>query len=102
LRDCPSGAVLDTRVSTGHREERAVSTITVAEILHDPAGLVRRVEAGEALAIVKDGQVLAEIKPSESPPLRQPRPYGLSAGKFVVPDDFDDPLPPEIIDEFYK
>ncbi len=79
-----------------------MSSITIAEILHDPADLVRRVEAGETLAIVKDGQVLAEIKPSDPPPLRQPRPFGLSAGKFVVPDDFDDPLPPEIIDEFYK
>ena len=79
-----------------------MSTITVAEILHDPAGLVRRVEAGEALAIIKDGQVLAEIKPSEAPLPRQPRPFGLSAGQFTVPDDFDEPLPPEIIDEFYK
>jgi antitoxin (DNA-binding transcriptional repressor) of toxin-antitoxin stability system len=79
-----------------------VSTITVAEILQDPGGLVRRVKAVESLVVVEDGQTLAEIKPSEPPPLRQPRPYGLSAGKFVVPDDFDDPLPPEIIDEFYK
>jgi antitoxin (DNA-binding transcriptional repressor) of toxin-antitoxin stability system len=79
-----------------------VSTITVAEILQDPSGLVRRVEAGETLAIVKDGQVLAEVKPLEPPPARQPRPFGLCKGQFTVPDDFDDPLPPEIIDEFYK
>jgi antitoxin (DNA-binding transcriptional repressor) of toxin-antitoxin stability system len=79
-----------------------VSTITVAEILQDPAGLVRRVEAGEALTIVKDGRVLAEVKRTEPPPLRQPRPFGLSRGEFTVPDDFDDPLPPEIINEFYK
>ena len=79
-----------------------MSTITVAEILHDPAGLVRRVKAGELLVVVEGGQTLAEIKPSEPPPPRQPRAFGLSAGKIIVPDDFDDPLPPEIIDEFYK
>ncbi|MCB8943337.1 MAG: DUF2281 domain-containing protein [Ardenticatenaceae bacterium] len=28
------------------------------------------------------------------------RPYGLAAGEFVVPDDFDDPLPEEIIAAF--
>lgn len=26
------------------------------------------------------------------------RPYGLAAGEFVVPDDFDDPLPDDILD----
>lgn len=29
------------------------------------------------------------------------RPFGLCAGEFVVPDDFNDPLPDEIIDLFY-
>lgn len=28
------------------------------------------------------------------------RPYGLAAGQFVVPDDFDAPLPEEILAEF--
>jgi len=29
------------------------------------------------------------------------RPFGLCAGEFVVPDDFNEPLPEEIIDLFY-
>lgn len=28
------------------------------------------------------------------------RPFGLCAGEFTVPDDFDDPLPEEILKEF--
>jgi len=28
------------------------------------------------------------------------RPYGLAKGEFVVPDDFNDPLPNEILDAF--
>jgi len=28
------------------------------------------------------------------------RPFGLAAGEFVVPDDFDDPLPDELLDAF--
>jgi len=34
------------------------------------------------------------------PPPLQPRPIGLAAGQFVVPDDFDAPLPDDILDEF--
>lgn len=30
------------------------------------------------------------------------RPFGLAAGEFVVPDDFDDPLPDEVLEEFYN
>jgi hypothetical protein len=33
---------------------------------------------------------------------RLPRPIGLGKGDFVVPDDFDDPLPKQLEDEFYK
>jgi len=28
------------------------------------------------------------------------RPYGLCKGEFVVPDDFDDPLPDDLLDAF--
>ncbi|MEG3438335.1 hypothetical protein V0288_14490 [Pannus brasiliensis CCIBt3594] len=28
------------------------------------------------------------------------RPFGLCAGEFTVPDDFDEPLPEEILQEF--
>ncbi len=31
---------------------------------------------------------------------RKPRPYGLAKGDFIVPDDFDDPLPEEILAGF--
>lgn len=29
-----------------------------------------------------------------------PRPMGLAKGEFVVPDDFDDPLPDEVLADF--
>ena len=28
------------------------------------------------------------------------RPFGLGEGEFIVPDDFDEPLPESLIDEF--
>jgi uncharacterized protein (DUF433 family) len=33
-------------------------------------------------------------------PNRERRPFGLAEGEFVVPDNFDDPLPDEILDAF--
>lgn len=30
------------------------------------------------------------------------RPFGLAKGEFVVPDNFDDPLPDEVLEEFYN
>jgi antitoxin (DNA-binding transcriptional repressor) of toxin-antitoxin stability system len=45
------------------------------------------------------GKPIAEIKPV-SPIFQQIRPYGLCAGEFIVPDDFDSPLPEEILNSF--
>jgi hypothetical protein len=39
---------------------------------------------------------------AQSATKRLPRPIGTGKGDFVVPDDFDDPLPKEIEDEFYQ
>lgn len=42
--------------------------------------------------------VVTEIRPlAETDKLR---PAGLAEGEFVVPDDFDDPLPDELLDAF--
>ncbi|MGD0412044.1 MAG: hypothetical protein ABSC18_10095 [Verrucomicrobiota bacterium] len=34
------------------------------------------------------------------PPLSQPRPIGLARGEFTVPDDFNAPLPPDVLQAF--
>ncbi len=57
------------------------------------------VENGETFVIVKTGKPVAEIRPVFSKP-KKPRPFGLCAGEFTVPDDFDAPLPENIIQEF--
>jgi hypothetical protein len=38
----------------------------------------------------------------EDSAIETPRPYGLSKGDFVVPDDFDAPLPEEILASFER
>ena len=76
-----------------------MNTVSVHEIQRDLLGILRRVEDGETLLVVRDEQAVAEIKPVLTQ-VRQPRPYGLCAGQFTVPGDFDHPLPESILQEF--
>jgi len=76
-----------------------MSTTSVQEIQRDPLAFLRRVEAGEAFVVVRDERPLAEVRPL-SPVAAQPRPFGLCAGQFTVPADFDRPLPEDILNEF--
>jgi antitoxin (DNA-binding transcriptional repressor) of toxin-antitoxin stability system len=76
-----------------------MSTINIHDIQRDLAGFLRRVEAGESFIVLRDDQPLAEVKPLANGQ-SQPRPFGLCAGEFTVPDDFDAPLPEEILKEF--
>jgi len=60
---------------------------------------LQRVEAGETLTIVRAGQLVAEVKPFVGRPLTS-RPYGLCAGEFAVPENFDAPLPEDVLHAF--
>lgn len=69
-----------------------MGTVSFQELERDPDALLDRVEAGEHLVVIRDGRPVAELRPvSATRP--SPRPFGLCAGLFTVPDDFDAPLP---------
>jgi prevent-host-death family protein len=76
-----------------------MSTISLQDLQRDPCGLLDRVEAGERLVVSREGRLVAEIRPI-APAVHGPRPYGLAAGAFVVPTDFDAPLPEDILEAF--
>ena len=60
--------------------------------------LVQRVESGEEIVIARDGKPVARLVP-----LAPARPrFGLDRGKIKIADDFDAPLPDDVLDEFYK
>lgn len=64
----------------------------------DPEAVLHRVLEGETLVLTECDRPVAEIRPIE--PVRRPRPFGLAAGSFVVPDDFDAPLPEDVLRNF--
>lgn len=76
-----------------------MSTISVQDLQRDLLAFLHRVEAGESFLVVRDEHPLAEVRPVPAPP-SQPRPFGLCAGQFSVPADFDRPLPDEVLTEF--
>ncbi|HEV3416600.1 MAG TPA: hypothetical protein VG056_07300, partial [Pirellulales bacterium] len=69
------------------------------EIQSDPIGFLRRVEAGEAFLVVRGARPFAEVKPIPTPN-GESRPFGLAAGYFSMADDFDRPLPDDILQDF--
>jgi prevent-host-death family protein len=66
--------------------------VSVEEMQRNLSAYLKRVEEGETLVIVRSGQPLAEVKPISSD-VGEMRPFGLCAGEFTVPEDFDAPLP---------
>ncbi len=76
-----------------------MSIISANDIQRDFLAFLRRVEAGESFLVVSGEHPLAEVRPVPAP-ATQPRPFGLCAGKFTVPPDFDRPLPEDVLKEF--
>lgn len=60
--------------------------------------LVERASAGEEIIIAKAGRPVARLMPLPAP--RAPRTPGAFKGQIHVADDFDDPLPPDILAAF--
>ena len=72
--------------------------VTIDEIQRDPLKDLHQVEAGETLVIVRSETPIAELRPIAS--RKQLRPFGLCAGEFIVPNDFDTPLPEDLLSAF--
>jgi prevent-host-death family protein len=78
--------------------EQTITQVSIDDVKRNLSLYLQRVEAGETVIVLRAGQPVAEIKPVTLEAAR--RPYGLCAGEFVTPDDFDDPLPASVLQEF--
>ncbi len=70
-------------------------TVNVHEAKTQLSRLLAAVEAGEEVVIARSGRPVARLVglAPEAPRRR----LGSLAGKFTVPDDFDDPLPDDVL-----
>jgi antitoxin (DNA-binding transcriptional repressor) of toxin-antitoxin stability system len=79
-----------------------MTIVSLADIQRDPDGVLRRVEGGETIRIMRGAVPVAEITPilPKHANGASTRPFGLCAGEFSVPADFDAPLPERTLREF--
>jgi antitoxin (DNA-binding transcriptional repressor) of toxin-antitoxin stability system len=80
-------------------DNEAMIRVSIEEIENDITTYLQRVENGETLIIIRSDKEVAELKPIKRE-LASPRPFGLCSGEFTAPDDFDKPLPEEILAGF--
>jgi prevent-host-death family protein len=59
--------------------------------------LLERVAAGEEIAIARRGEIVARLVPIGG---RTTRRLGIDEGRFTVPEDFDAPLPDDLLAAF--
>jgi prevent-host-death family protein len=64
------------------------------------SGLLRRVALGEEITITKRGAPVARLVPVPTESAK--RKLGFFRGRMTVPDDFDAPLPADILDAFER
>ncbi len=72
-----------------------MSTINIHAAKTHLSRLVDQAAAGEEIVIARAGKPVARIVALEPPKGR--RVLGLAKGVFTIPDDFDAPLPDDII-----
>jgi antitoxin (DNA-binding transcriptional repressor) of toxin-antitoxin stability system len=63
------------------------------------SSFLSKVEAGEEIILERLGQPIAKVTPIKR---REKRILGREMGKIWMSDDFTDPLPAELLAEFYK
>ena len=62
--------------------------------------ILNQVAIGEEVVITKAGKPVARLLPIAAPP--RDRILGTGRGDYQVPEDFNDPLPEEVLREFIK
>ena len=75
-----------------------MTQINIHEAKTQLSRLVERASRGEEIVIAKSGKPVAKLVPFDRD--MTPRRPGSMRGLIKVPDDFDAPLPPEVLTAF--
>ena len=75
-------------------------TINIHEAKTHFSRILNRVVMGEEIIIAKAGKPIARLSPYTAG--GEERVPGQDEGLFTVPEDFDAPLPDDLLAEFYK
>jgi prevent-host-death family protein len=75
-----------------------VKTVNIHEAKTHLSRLLKRVAAGEEIVIARAGTPVARLVRAGKRPLE--RGLGTQKGRFQVPNEFNEPLPEEILSSF--
>jgi prevent-host-death family protein len=78
---------------------KKAQTVNVHEAKTHLSRLLKRVAAGHEIIIAKAGHPVARLIPFAQP---GKRPLGMDAGRVVIADDFDAPLPEAVLADFER
>lgn len=87
-----------TRLRLVKQAAAMTTTVNVHEAKTHLSRLLEEVAAGAEVIIAKAGKPVARLVPVVASP--RPKALGLLRGRIHVPDDFDAPLPPEVLADF--
>ena len=73
-----------------------MNMVNIGEAKARLAEILRRVEQGETIILSRRNVAIAEIRPLTEPRPKK-RPVGLALGQATMGNDFDAPLPDEIL-----
>lgn len=79
-----------------------MEAVNIAEAKAKLSQLVDMAERGQEVVLARHGRPVAKIVRLGGH-VKEPHPnrgFGIDRGRFAVSDDFDDPLPPEIMRHF--
>jgi prevent-host-death family protein len=80
------------------RRSSAAKSVNIHEAKTRLSQLIERVEAGEEILIARAGRPVARLSPLKAH--LGPRKLGRLDGRFRIPDDFNDPLPDDVLERF--
>ncbi len=75
-------------------------TVNIHEAKTNLSRLLARVAAGDEVIIAKAGKPVARLSAVDA--REGGRVLGRDAGAFSVPDEFDEPLPDDVLDDFER
>jgi prevent-host-death family protein len=76
-----------------------MTSVSIEKVQEQFPAFLSKVEAGEEIILEKAGEPIARVVPIKK---REKRILGKERGKIWMSDDFDEPLPGDILSEFYK
>ena len=79
---------------------KVAKTVNVHEAKTTLSRLLVEVEKGKEIIVARNGKPVAKIVPFSD--AKKPRVFGKGRGRVWISEDFDAPLPDELLDLFHK